>query len=164
LQVNIRAELRKCGLLNDDNSVSVLQGLLWMWGGGLDDEQTAAPSVAIAPLATKKNLQGSKAFPENLLKRCEYRDEMEYGTLIDASQLHFRYSAFSREQQQCVEKSVLLPGLADTLGVEFILLTNADKVRLTGIGTVSKSSLNDRMEVAQKADANVWRNWRYARA
>jgi hypothetical protein len=159
-QVNIREELRRCGLLNKSGNVGVLQGLLWMWGGGRDDDETAAPNVAIGTLASEKNLQGSVAFPENLLKRCEYRDDMDCGILIGDSQLHVRYSTFSREHEQRIEKSVLLPGLPDKLGVQFILLTNADKVILTTIGTVSKSSLNDRMEVAeQEAGTAIWENW-----
>ena len=158
MQVNIRAELRKCGLLNENGYVGVLRGLLWMWGGGLDDEETAAPNVAIGNLASEKDLQGSEAFPENLLKRCEYRDDMDYGTLVGDSQLHVRYSTLSREHEQRIEKSVLLPGLPDELGVQFILLTKADQVRLPEIGTVSKSSLNDRMEVAE-ADTAIWENW-----
>jgi hypothetical protein len=167
LQVNIRRELRKCHLLrpkegeaegtNERRAAHQLRGLRWMWGGGLNRSPLIRERGYVSRnFADVSAMQGSKAFPENVLMRNKPIETIHSGTITDESDLMCQPKPSQKPKALC-----RLRDHADKVPMRFILMTNATSVRLTGFhGHVEEAKLDHDMRPDEiKMEEPFWKAW-----
>lgn len=167
LQVDIRRELRKCHLLRpkegeregtaERRAVYQLSGLRWMWGGGLNRSPLIRGKGYVARSSTDVSmLQGSKAFPENILMRHKPVENIPSASITDESDLI--YQPKLSQKPKALRR---LRDVADQAPLCFILMTNATSVRLTGFrGHVQEAKLDHDMRPDEiKMGMEFWNAW-----
>jgi hypothetical protein len=122
--VNLPAELNKCCLLKNSVNDRALRGLLALWDGSLfalrrveDVEAKKKNDKVQGATAKSKPVQGSNAFPANLIKWQEVSDGVEYVKITGNGQVE--------------SSNFVLPGRPNPLDVTFVLSTNAERLNLT---------------------------------
>lgn len=167
LQVDIRRELGKCHLLRpkegecvgiaESRAVYQLSGLRWMWGGGLNRSPVIREGGHFARASADVcNLQGSKAFPENVLMRYKPIENVPLASITDESELMYQPKLWQNPKALC-----RLRDFVDKNQIRFILMTNATSVRLTGFqGHVQEAKLDHDLRPDKiKMGAEFWNVW-----
>jgi hypothetical protein len=124
LEVEAAVEMGECGLLKGSKDDRALRGLLALWDGRLDRPPPgdAAAEAELAPEpapVAASYLQGSKAFPGNLIRSRHPHDGLAYWEIDSDGNVAGR-----------PDVSLARPGVVD---VTFVVCTNAKalKLRLT---------------------------------
>jgi hypothetical protein len=150
--VNLPAELNKCCLLKSSVNDRALRGLLALWDGALsalrvaDNEKANEDTYEVqGAKAKRKPVQGSNAFPANLIRWQEVSDGVEYVKITDTDRVE--------------GTNYVLPGRPDTLDVTFVLSTNAERLNLTLAEAtsliISEETLDGDMQVDPEKLPNV---------
>jgi hypothetical protein len=162
--VNLLAELNKCCLLKSSVNDRALRGLLALWDGTLsalrvakDEKSNEDKDEGEGAKAKRQPVQGSNAFPANLIRWQEVSDGVEYVTITDNGQVE--------------GTNYVLPGRPDTLDVTFVLSTNAEWLNLTLAEAtsliISEETLDGDMQVDPEKlpivdDAAAWTSFESA--
>jgi hypothetical protein len=137
INANLPIELDKCCLLKRSVNDQVLRGMLALWDGSLTKacfEQKPLPTSeswleqggngAEGTGGKREHIQGSKAYPANLIQWQEVSDGVEYATITASGRV--------------VGSNFVLPGRPGRLKIRYVLSTNAATVSLV---LTKKSSL-----------------------
>lgn len=153
LAVNIYEEVKKCGLFGGRNvDARLLQGLMLLWEGTLGSN--TYHSLQEMP---DRDPQGSKAFPENLLRLVPKNNLLQYA-VIDGDNITIG------------DDTRPLPPLDTAFPISFILSTNVDTIKLdlTSTGatsiTITEHNLDDSLGIRDtllsEKDLTAWTNFK----
>jgi hypothetical protein len=145
--VELYEEVKKCGLvMGEDCDTRLLRGLIAVWenkigSNGIKTKSTTESSSF--PNDGRRNLQYSKAFPENVLSLVPSKDPIQYAVIEGKNATTITIDNG--------ETRIPLPALGHH-NITFILSTNAERLRLN-LGppipplTITEANVDDDMEI-----------------